>query len=71
MWTIVATNASGEIDLLHHSLKRIFENCSEIQDDQDVHNLSQVGPSVMRMFHYLDLPMKALKVSVSIRIFIF
>lgn len=72
LWTVMVTNLDGELDLLKHGLTRVYEHCSEIQAEQDVGALHDLGPSTIRMFHYLDLPMKALKVSMySLFIFIF
>lgn len=64
LWTFMMTNLDGELDLLEHGLTRIYENHWEIEAERDIHELHTLGPSTMRMFHYLDLPMEALKVCI-------
>lgn len=62
LWTFRATKNDEHIDLLRHSLHRIYANCSEIQEHEDVIDLNKLGPMTMRLFHVLDLPEKALQV---------
>lgn len=62
LWTLRATTNDEHIDLLRHSLKRIYENCSAIQENEEVYNLKRLSPMIMRLFHHLDLPDKALQV---------
>lgn len=65
-WTHMVTNLDGELDLLKLSLRRIYENLSEIQNEEDVSRLYNLGPTTMRMFHYLNLPLEALKVCIHV-----
>lgn len=55
LWCFTLKNESGDIDLLRLSLQRIFE------EDQGIYS-TKLGPLVMRMFYYLNLPAKALQV---------
>lgn len=64
LWTFRTTDLDGELDLLEHGLTRIYENHGDIQAERDIRELYTLGPSTMRMFHYLDLPKKALKVGI-------
>lgn len=67
LWTFMVTNLDGELDLLKHGLTRVYENISDFQSEivseRDIKDLHELGPMTMRMFHYLDLPEKALEVS--------
>lgn len=64
LWTLRATMNDEHIDLLRQSLNRIYENCSAIQEEEEVYNLKRLSPMIMRLFHHLDSPDKALQVHI-------
>lgn len=66
LWTLATTKSDEHIDLLRQSLTRIYANTSEIQMLENVRNLYNLGPMTMCTFHHLDLPEKALEVSITI-----
>lgn len=51
----IITNKPGELDLLKHSLQRIL-------DEDNSSEPYRFGPLIMRMFHFLNLPMEAIEV---------
>lgn len=69
LWTLRATKNDDHIDLLRYSLKRIYDNCSTIQEPTEVRDLIKLGPMTMRLFHILDLPEKALQVLIPIDLY--
>lgn len=64
LWTLRATRNKDHIELLWHSLNRIYENSSTIQEKEEVNDLKKLGPMTMRLFHHLDLPENALQVNI-------
>lgn len=64
LWTLRATRNDEHIDLLRHSLNRIYENFSTIVEREEINDLNKLGPMTMRLFHHLDSPEKALQVNI-------
>lgn len=65
LWTLATSKIDTHIDLLRQSLTRIYANTSEIQTLKDINNLHHLGPMTMNTFYHLDLPEKALEVSIT------
>lgn len=63
LWTLMASEKSDHIELLQRSLNRIHNNCSEIQNPQDVNRFIELGQMTMRLFDHLELPDKAIQVT--------